>query len=198
MNFVTANDDGNLYSFDMRRLESALCVHKGHVNAVMDVAYSPTGREFVSAGYDETLRIWNFNGGHCRDIYHTRRMQRVYAARFTQDARWIVSGSADANVRIWKAEASAALKTLSRRERDADDYRKALVKKFQHMPEISRINRQRHLPKGVKAQTRKEHVMKVAQAKRDERQSRHTAHGKRHAPTAERRKHIARVDADSA
>ncbi len=34
-------------------------VHEGHVNAVMSVHYGPTGREFVSGGYDNTIRIWN-------------------------------------------------------------------------------------------------------------------------------------------
>jgi hypothetical protein len=32
----------------MRRLESALNVHKDHVSAVLSIDYSPTGREFVT------------------------------------------------------------------------------------------------------------------------------------------------------
>ena len=31
------------YSFDMRRMKEAKCVHMDHVGAVMDVDYSPTG-----------------------------------------------------------------------------------------------------------------------------------------------------------
>ncbi|XP_057809854.1 uncharacterized protein LOC131026403 isoform X2 [Salvia miltiorrhiza] len=30
------------------------CVHKDHVSAVMDIDYSPTGREFVTRSYDRT------------------------------------------------------------------------------------------------------------------------------------------------
>ena len=33
-------------------------MHKDHVSAVIDVDYSPTGKEFVSAGYDKTIRIY--------------------------------------------------------------------------------------------------------------------------------------------
>ena len=43
-NFTAANEDSNLYTFDMRNLSRALNVHKDHVAAVMDIDYSPTGR----------------------------------------------------------------------------------------------------------------------------------------------------------
>ena len=49
----------SLYSWDMRQLRRPLLTHKDHVSAVIDVDYSPTGREFVSGGYDKTLRIFN-------------------------------------------------------------------------------------------------------------------------------------------
>ena len=32
--FSVANEDHNLYTFDMRRMDQALQVHKGHVSAV--------------------------------------------------------------------------------------------------------------------------------------------------------------------
>jgi WD40 repeat protein len=34
----------------------------------MDVDYSPTGREFVAGGYDRSVRIFNFNAGHSREV----------------------------------------------------------------------------------------------------------------------------------
>lgn len=75
-NFAVANEDHNLYIFDMRKMERALNVLKDHVAAVMDVEFSPTGEELVSASYDRTVRLWNRDSGHSRDIYHTKRMQR--------------------------------------------------------------------------------------------------------------------------
>jgi WD repeat and SOF domain-containing protein 1 len=42
----------------MRNLKRPLNVHLDHTSAVIDVAYSPTGREFVSGSYDKTLRIF--------------------------------------------------------------------------------------------------------------------------------------------
>ena len=42
----------------MRNLKRPLNVHLDHTSAVIDVAYAPTGREFVSGSYDKTLRIF--------------------------------------------------------------------------------------------------------------------------------------------
>jgi DDB1- and CUL4-associated factor 13 len=75
-NFVVGNEDHNLYMFDQRKMDRALNVYKDHVAAVMDVDFSPTGEEIVSASYDRSLRLWNRSNGHSRDIYHTKRMQR--------------------------------------------------------------------------------------------------------------------------
>lgn len=72
------------------------------VSAVMDVDFSPTGREFAAGSYDRSLRIFAYNGGHSREVYHTKRMQRVFAVRFSGDASYVYSGSDDMNVRIWK------------------------------------------------------------------------------------------------
>ena len=71
-------------------------------SAVMSVDYSPTGREFVAGGYDRSVRVFAYNGGHSREVYHTKRMQRVMAVAFSGDASHVFSGSDDMNVRVWK------------------------------------------------------------------------------------------------
>ena len=75
-NFAVANEDHNVYIFDMRKMDRALNVLKDHVAAVMDVEFSPTGEDLVTASYDRTVRLRNRANGHSRDIYHTQRMQR--------------------------------------------------------------------------------------------------------------------------
>lgn len=76
-NFTVANEDYNLYTFDTRRLQNPIKIHKDHVNAVTDVDYSPTGKEIVSSSYDRTIRIFDVEQAHSREIYHTKRMQHV-------------------------------------------------------------------------------------------------------------------------
>ena len=139
MNFVVAGENHNCYAFDMRVLSRALTVYKGHVGAVLDVAWSPTGKEFATGSYDRTVRIFPAMGGTSREIYHTKRMQRVWTVKFSGDAKYILSGSDDTNIRLWKANASATLGRLLPAERDKMDYRNTLRKRFAHLPEIRKI-----------------------------------------------------------
>ncbi|KAI9878501.1 MAG: rRNA-processing protein sof1 [Pleopsidium flavum] len=149
-NFAAANEDHNIYIFDMRKLDRALNVLKDHVAAVMDVEFSPTGEELVSASYDRTVRLWDRSGGHSRDIYHTKRMQRVFSARFTPDSQYLLTGSDDGNIRLWRANASNREGIKSARQRQKLEYNETLKERYKHMPEIRRIKRHRHLPKQVK------------------------------------------------
>jgi len=149
-NFAVANEDHNIYIFDMRKLNRALNVLKDHVAAVMDVEFSPTGEELVSASYDRTVRLWSRAGGHSRDIYHTKRMQRVFSAKFTADSQYLLSGSDDGNIRLWRANASKREGIKSARQRQTLEYNDTLKQRYSHMPEIRRIQRHRHVPKQVK------------------------------------------------
>jgi WD repeat and SOF domain-containing protein 1 len=115
----------------------------------MDVDYSPTGREFVAGSYDHSVRVFAYNGGHSRDVYHTKRMQRVFCVRFSGDGSYVFSGSDDMNVRVWKAEASAQMGVRLPREKHKQAYQTALVNRYKHLPEIKRIVRHRRVPTGI-------------------------------------------------
>ncbi|KAG6272093.1 hypothetical protein E4U48_003284 [Claviceps purpurea] len=149
-NLATASEDHNIYLFDMRKMDRALNILKDHVAAVMDVEWSPTGEELVSASWDRTIHLWNRDRGHSRDIYHTKRMQRVMTAKWTPDARYILSGSDDGNIRLWRANASESGGIKSTRQRQALEYNETLTQRYGHMPEIRRIKRHRHVPKVLK------------------------------------------------
>lgn len=148
-NFTVANEDHNLYSFDMRKMNRARNVHKDHVSAVLDLDYSPTGTAFVSGAYDRSIRVFDIKNGRSREIYHTKRMQRIFCVKWTSDAKYLLSGSDETNIRIWKAEASESLGTKSARERAAKKYNDTLKDRFKHHPEVKRIARHRHTPKAI-------------------------------------------------
>jgi WD repeat and SOF domain-containing protein 1 len=93
----------------------------------------------VTGSYDRTVRIWRVDQGKSREVYYAKRMQRVFTVKFTGDAKYVLSGSDDTNIRIWKADASAQLGRQTPAERAAADYRGALKKRFAHMPEVRRI-----------------------------------------------------------
>ncbi|KAH9907879.1 WD40 repeat-like protein [Xylariomycetidae sp. FL2044] len=174
MNFAAASEDHNIYIFDMRKFDRALNILRDHVAAVLDVEFSPTGEELVSASYDRTIRLWSRDKGHSRDLYHTKRMQRVWAATWTPDAKFLLSGSDDGNVRIWRANASKREGVKSARQRQALEYNDALVSRFSHMPEIRRIQRHRHVPKVVKkaGEIKKEELKAIK--RREENERKHT------------------------
>ncbi|CAM9707043.1 unnamed protein product, partial [Heterosigma akashiwo] len=134
--FVAANEDHNLYTFDMRNMERAIVIHKDHVSAVMDVAFSPTGREFVSGSYDRTTRIFGYRSGKSREVYHTKRMHRIFCVNFSADSRFILTGSDDTNIRIWKARAAKPVAKMALREERKMAYRESLKKRFGHLPEV--------------------------------------------------------------
>ena len=176
-NFAVANEDHNVYIFDMRKMDRALNVLKDHVAAVMDVEFSPTGEELVSASYDRTVRIWDRARGHSRDIYHTKRMQRCFSVKWTPDARYLLSGSDDGNIRLWRANASQRAGVKSARQRQKIEYEDTLKKRYAHMPEIRRISRHRHVPKSVKKAGEIKGEELAAIKKRRENERKHSKQG---------------------
>ncbi|KAL4451264.1 hypothetical protein ABPG77_009336 [Micractinium sp. CCAP 211/92] len=193
-NFTAANEDCCLYTYDMRRLASASCVHQDFVSAVMDVDYSPTGREFVAGSYDRSVRIFSLNGGHSRDVYHTKRMQRVFAVRFSGDGSYIFSGSDDMNVRVWKAEASEQMGTLLPRERKKHAYNKALVERHKHLPEVARIVRHRHLPAPIYKAAKLRRTQIDSERRKTQHRIAHSAPGSVKVKPARKKKIVAELE----
>ncbi|XP_073949576.1 DDB1- and CUL4-associated factor 13 [Choristoneura fumiferana] len=187
--FTVANEDYNLYTFDMRRLKQPVNVHMDHTSAVIDVDYSPTGREFVSGSYDKTVRIFESLKGHSRDVYHTKRMQRLTCVKWSLDDKYVLTGSDEMNIRMWKARASEKLGVLKPRERTALNYSEALKEKFANHPQIRRIARHRHVPKHI-LNAQKE--LKTIKQKNKRKDANRRAHSKPGAVphVAERQKHV--------
>lgn len=162
---LLASEDHNLYTFDVRHLDRPTQIYKAHVSAVTSCEWSPTGMEFVSGGWDRTVRIWQFKDGkgvQRPEVYHTKRMQRcakglsrafslsnphailnfrVTSTLFSGDARFVMSGSDDGNVRVWKAKASEKLGVITARERAAIEYRNKLKERWSVDSEVARISR---------------------------------------------------------
>lgn len=187
--FASAHDDHNCYLWDMRRMDSSLNIYKDHVSAVMDLDFSPTGQELVTGSYDKTLRIYRARDGHSREIYHTKRMQRVFSVCFTTDLRYILSGSDDTNIRLWRANALERAGVKSSRERSKLNYDEKLKERYKYMPEVRRIARHRHLPKVVKKAQEIKRIEIESLKRREENDHRHSKEGSK-PRVAERRKHI--------
>ncbi|CCO34672.1 DDB1-and CUL4-associated factor 13 AltName: Full=WD repeat and SOF domain-containing protein 1 [Rhizoctonia solani AG-1 IB] len=184
---LLASEDHNLYTFDVRSLTNPTQIYKGHVAAVMSCGWSPTGQEFVSGGWDRTVRIWKEGEGSKPVVYTGKRMQRVFATTYTQDARFILSGSDDGNVRLWKARASEKLGVVEGREHASKEYRDRLRERWSMDKEIGRIERQQNLPVAVKKAGQLKRTMLDARSVKEERRRKHTRAGASK-PKAERKK----------
>ncbi|KAF8576049.1 WD40 repeat-like protein, partial [Ramaria rubella] len=184
---LLASEDHNLYTFDIRSLSSPTQIYKAHVSAVMSCDWSPTGTEFVSGGWDRTLRIWKEGVGGRPEVYHSKRMQRVLSTAFTSDARFVLSGSDDGNVRLWKAKASEKLGIIDARERAAMEYRESLKERWKVDAEVGRISRRRHLPKPVQKASQLKKTMLDAGLVKEDRRRNHSRAGESK-PKAERKK----------
>jgi WD repeat and SOF domain-containing protein 1 len=189
MNFCVANEDYQAYMFDMRKLDEPTRIFKGHTDAVMSVSWSPTGREFATGSYDRTVRIFQANGGTSRDIYHTKRMQRVFTVQYSMDNTFIISGSDDSNLRLWKARASESLGQKTAREEASLQYRGALIKRFQHVPEVKQIHSSRKVPKVIKKQIAQSVIMKESADRKHANRVKYDRKGE-HKFVAERKKTV--------
>lgn len=175
--FTVANEDHDLHTYDMRNLSIPLNVHKDHTAAVIALDYSPTGQEFVSGSYDKTLRIFPTRGGHSREVYYTKRMQRITDVIWTLDSKYVISSSDEMDIRMWRANASEKIGPKFRREQEAFDTNEALKRKFQNHPEIRRIKRHRHLPKHVYNERKLKRIMLESRKRKETNRRTHSKPG---------------------
>ncbi|KAK2951607.1 putative AdoMet-dependent rRNA methyltransferase spb1 [Blattamonas nauphoetae] len=176
-NFIAGNEDGNIYEYDMRKLSFARNVYKDHLDAVMSVDFCPTGRSFASGSYDRTVRMWNVGQGKSRDVYHLKRMQRVFVVTYTGDGQFVLSGSDDANVRLWKAHSSDPLYTMVGREKQKLNYLRRLQEKHKDLPEVKQISQARHLPHQLHSKVIKQRIREEADKRRVDNILRHSKPG---------------------
>ncbi|KAI9136213.1 WD40-repeat-containing domain protein [Paraphysoderma sedebokerense] len=188
--FAAANENHNVYIFDMRNLNKSLKVLKDHVSAVLSVDYSPTGTTLATGSYDRTIRLFDLatttssvsasnpgSSGRSRDVYHTKRMQRIWSVKWSGDEKYVVSGSDDGNVRIWKGKASEKLGVTNPRESSSLSYNATLIQKYSHMPEVKRIHRSRRVPKAIQSATKLKREMLDSRKRKEERFEKFSRHG---------------------
>jgi len=157
--FSVANEDSKCYTFDMRRLDSPLLTHTDHLEAVIDIDYSPTGHEFVTASYDQHIRIFPVNFAEVqyrsREAYHTTRMNRIFSVLYSTDSTFIFSGSDDTNIRMWKTEASVPLRPMGSTEKRKMEYNNKLKEKFKDFPQIRSIANFKHYNRKTYLETKR-------------------------------------------
>ena len=74
----------------------------GHTDTILGVQFSPDNRRLVTAGADQTARIWDVGSG--REIAHlVGHANQVTDAAYSPDGRFIVTSSNDHTAILWDA-----------------------------------------------------------------------------------------------
>ena len=151
--FVAGSDDWSCYLFDIRVTGRARNVFQGFVHPVASVDFAPTGRQFCAGSMDNTIRVWGLDQTTkttSTEVFHTKRMAKVTAVRWSLCNTFIYSGSEDANVRVWKADSSKPLRALRGPEQGQFDYMRSLAERHAHTPDVHKVLRARKTPKAVR------------------------------------------------
>eukprot|EP00477_Mikrocytos_mackini_P001991 GAHX01002175.1.p1 GENE.GAHX01002175.1~~GAHX01002175.1.p1 ORF type:complete len:442 (+),score=62.22 GAHX01002175.1:38-1363(+) len=162
--FLLAGEDSNLYTFDMRKLNKPKIKHSGHVKSVMDGSFDSLGTSIVSAGYDSTVRVFGRFDHRSENVLFTKRMTNVNKVIFSNDDRFVISGSEDGNTRIWKRNINEKLNSMNYKEIKSKKNKDKLYKKYKNEGDIKNVNGNYKLPKFLKT-ANKQNIEKIKRNK---------------------------------
>lgn len=95
-----------------RRFQGSDVTCYGHSREVYEVAFTPDGKNVVSAGQGGTIRSWDATTGKQLDTLHGHTGQ-VFGLAVSPDGSLIASAGFDKTVRLWNAESGKIIHTMN-------------------------------------------------------------------------------------
>jgi len=100
-----------------RQMHLELKALRGHTGPILAAAYSPDGRQIVTASADRTAKVWDAAGA--TDLLTlTGHGAPIRSVAFFDDGQRIVTGSWDRTARVWEATTGNLLHTLKGHRRE--------------------------------------------------------------------------------
>ena len=82
----------------------------GHTGTVLTVAFSPNEQSIVTAGLDNTARIWSLSDGESATL--TGHEGQIESVVFTPDGKRVITGSRDSTIKTWDAHTGKNMSTI--------------------------------------------------------------------------------------
>ncbi|EIJ87222.1 DDB1- and CUL4-associated factor 13 [Nematocida parisii] len=147
---------------------------RGHTTAITDIEHSANGTRIVTGSTDRTVRIFTNDVTHRQEaLYHNRRMQGVNAICCTSDNAYILSGSVDTNIRIWKLDPNSSTKICTRAEEDSRALGNVVKNKYRDVMQIEDTKRHQIVPRKIKKAMKNRYNHIKAEAKKELRRQNH-------------------------
>lgn len=89
----------------------ALVTYKGHRGPVVNVVWSPDGKQLASCGNDGTVQVWSAQNGQL--AWKASVAQYAFAVAWSPDGKQVAGAGSDGSVAILDAISGKLLKTLS-------------------------------------------------------------------------------------
>lgn len=175
--FITGLNNGELRTYDtayIRRAQGAFqtpCakILRGHASPVLDAQYSPNGKNIVTGSLDRTIRVFKNDIHHTQEhIYYTKRMMCVNAVLCTNDNGYVLSGSTDSALRVWKLDPNRSSKLAVRSEQESRAVGNLLKEKYRDVSELAAIKRHKIIPGALRLKMKDRYEHQQAIARREE------------------------------
>ncbi|RXG61399.1 Pre-mRNA-processing factor 17 [Armadillidium vulgare] len=89
--------------------------YMGHKQAVRDVCFNNNGDEFLSAGYDRYIKLWDAETGECKSRFTSRKIP--FCVKFNPDddkQHFIVAGTSDKKIVCWDTRSGEIVQEYDR------------------------------------------------------------------------------------
>ncbi|EHY65414.1 uncharacterized protein NESG_00035 [Nematocida ausubeli] len=147
---------------------------RGHTTAITDIQHSANGTRIVTGSTDRTVRIFTNDVTHRQEaLYHNKRMQSVNAVCCTSDNAYILSGSVDTNIRIWKLDPNSSTKICTRAEENSRALGNMIKNKYRDVIQLEDMKRHQIVPSKIKKAMKNRYNHIKAEARKEQRRQNH-------------------------